>query len=239
MKLGVITDIHNNVLALKCVLEQLMRMNCDQIICCGDIIGIGPYPEETVNEMMRISNLIAVRGNHEKYLLEYMPTEYPNEAHMDYEEMAHHKWGHGCLSAASVAFLGKLPNRVDISSDGVRVSVMHSCMDHAGQYTHSVEHPTEQDLEKMFADVDSDVILYGHSHSRCICRGSKYYLNFGSLGCPGREQNIARAGIVVLENGKVTAEPIDLEYDADEVVRAINRIHYPAAEEIKKHFYGV
>mgnify|MGYP001025114291 CR=1 FL=1 len=49
MKLGVITDIHNNLTALRAVVEQLNQMECDKIICCGDIIGIGPYPEETVN----------------------------------------------------------------------------------------------------------------------------------------------------------------------------------------------
>ena len=79
MKLGVITDIHNNHTALKVVVERLQQLECDKIICCGDIIGIGPCPEETVQYMMRIPNLIAVRGNHEKYLLDKMPNEYPNE----------------------------------------------------------------------------------------------------------------------------------------------------------------
>ena len=45
MKLGVITDIHNNPVALKVIVEKLQELQCDKIICCGDIIGIGPYPE--------------------------------------------------------------------------------------------------------------------------------------------------------------------------------------------------
>lgn len=94
MKLGVITDIHNNLTALKYVMAELNQMKCDKIICCGDIIGIGPYPEETVQYMMQIPNLIAVCGNHEKYLLEGMPNEYPNEEQMGFEEMKHHKWEH-------------------------------------------------------------------------------------------------------------------------------------------------
>ncbi len=82
MKLGVITDIHNNLTALKVIVERLNQLECDKIVCCGDIIGIGPSPEETVRYMMQIPNLIAVRGNHEKYLLESMPNEYPNEERM-------------------------------------------------------------------------------------------------------------------------------------------------------------
>jgi len=69
MKLGIITDIHNNAAALEKVLAFLSKENCDRIICCGDIIGIGPYPEKTVQIMMKIPNLVAVRGNHEGYLL--------------------------------------------------------------------------------------------------------------------------------------------------------------------------
>ena len=86
MKYGIITDIHNNVIALRAVLERLDQMNCDRIICCGDIIGIGPCPEETVQEMNHIPGLMSVRGNHETYLLEGMPAEYPNEEDMSYGE---------------------------------------------------------------------------------------------------------------------------------------------------------
>ena len=57
MELGVITDIHNNLTALRAVVERLRYLECDRIICCGDIIGIGPYPEETVQYMMQIPNL--------------------------------------------------------------------------------------------------------------------------------------------------------------------------------------
>ena len=50
MRYGIITDIHSNLTALRAVLRQLDRMSCDRIICCGDIIGIGSNPEETVRE---------------------------------------------------------------------------------------------------------------------------------------------------------------------------------------------
>ena len=83
MRVGVISDIHNNVVALNAVLEKLNAENCEQIICCGDIIGIGPYPEETVQRIMQIPNIIAVRGNHERYLLEGMPIQVPNEEDWD------------------------------------------------------------------------------------------------------------------------------------------------------------
>ena len=48
MKIGIITDIHSNINALNAVLEKFDKMKVDKIICCGDIIGIGSNPEETV-----------------------------------------------------------------------------------------------------------------------------------------------------------------------------------------------
>ncbi|MDE5766402.1 MAG: metallophosphoesterase family protein, partial [Clostridia bacterium] len=44
MKIGIITDVHSNVIALDKVIQMFNAEKCDKIICCGDIIGIGPYP---------------------------------------------------------------------------------------------------------------------------------------------------------------------------------------------------
>ena len=239
MKLGVITDIHNNLTALKVVVERLQQLECDKIICCGDIIGIGPYPEETVQYMMQIPNLIAVRGNHEKYLLDKMPTEYPNEEQMGLEEMKHHKWEHNLLSAESIDFLRKLPYRVNLECEGYNLSVMHYCMDYDGHYINYKSHPSEDDLKGMFDGVKSDIILYGHDHCRNICKGDKFYINVGSLGCPAKDINLARAGVLKIGKGNIEVETMDVEYDVNSVIDTIDEINYPEADNIKKFFYGI
>lgn len=239
MRYGIITDIHNNVTALRAVLEQLEKMNCDRIICCGDIIGIGPCPEETVHEMIRIPGLICVQGNHEYYLLEGMPAEWPNEENMSLDEMEHHKWEHGLLSEESTAFLCSLPKRIDFICEGLSISVMHSCLDQNGHYSKSKTNPNEHDLMNMFADVKSDIIIYGHDHTRNICQGDKLYVNVGSLGCPSRDHDIARAGVLTIGNGKASIELIDVRYDVGEVIRRIDELKYPDSENIKKYFYGL
>lgn len=241
MKLGVITDIHNNLTALRAVAEKLNQMECDKMICCGDIIGIGPFPEETVQYIMQIPNLIAVRGNHEKYLLEGMPSRYPNGENMGLEEMKHHKWEHNLLSSESIHFLESLPYKINLTCEGFSISVMHYCMDCEGHYMNNqyTANPSEDDLKKMFADVNSDIILYGHNHCGNICNSDKFYINVGSLGCPAQDKNVARAGVVKLDKGKAEVQTIDVEYDVNEVIRLIDEINYPDAENIKKYFYGL
>lgn len=53
MKIGIITDVHSNIIALNAVLNEFEKIEVDKIICCGDIIGIGPNPEETVQKLMK------------------------------------------------------------------------------------------------------------------------------------------------------------------------------------------
>ena len=48
MKIGIITDVHSNIIALNTVLNEFEKIKVDKIICCGDVIGIGPNPEETI-----------------------------------------------------------------------------------------------------------------------------------------------------------------------------------------------
>lgn len=239
MKLGIITDIHNNLTALDAVVKRLQEIKCDKIICCGDIIGIGPYPEETVQYMMQIPDLIAVRGNHEKYLLEGMPDDYPNYENMGFEEMRHHKWEHSLLSEKSISFLKKLPYRVDVAYEGFNISVMHYCMDNERNYINYKMNPSESELKNMFADVNSDIVIYGHNHCRNICKSDKLYINVGSLGCPAQDKNLARAGILEIENGNAEIYPIDVEYNVNNVISSIDEINYPDSDNIKKFFYGI
>ena len=56
MKYGIISDIHGNIVALNEVLKRLQKERVDQIICLGDIIGIGPHPNECVEKLNSNSN---------------------------------------------------------------------------------------------------------------------------------------------------------------------------------------
>jgi Icc-related predicted phosphoesterase len=46
-----ISDIHGNILALKAVLADIKSIGCDAILCTGDLVGYGSYPDEVVHEI--------------------------------------------------------------------------------------------------------------------------------------------------------------------------------------------
>ncbi len=117
---------------------------------------------------------------------------------------------------------------------------MHYCMNARGDYVSFIPRPSEDDLVKMMEDIHSDIVIVGHDHGRTVGKAdNKWYANVGSLGCPGRDKNIARAGILTIENDNVDIEPVELPYDVDTVIKKIDELNYPEAENIKKYFYGV
>ena len=82
------TDIHSNINALNAVLNEFEKMKVEKIICCGDIIGIGPYPEETVQALIKLKDkLIAVKGNHEEYFLSGLSNNENIKTKMSIEEI--------------------------------------------------------------------------------------------------------------------------------------------------------
>ena len=235
MKLGVITDIHNNSGALEAVLSELSAQECERILCGGDLIGIGPEPEATVQRMMHLPGCVAVRGNHEGYLLDGM-----DEARMGREEYQYHLWEHARLSQTSIDYLRSLPYALDLTVEGVRIHLVHAPRSaRQGGYMPLTPHPTPEQLAQWFHAVDADVICYGHDHARCIAQAEgKWFVNAGSLGCPMHDGDLARAAILTVENGSAAVTPLDVRYDANAVVARIDQLNYPAAQEVKSIFFS-
>ena len=75
VKIGILTDIHSNIAALKSIWKEFERRDVDYVICLGDTVGLGARPEECIQFLRAHENqlLACVRGNHENYLLEALP----------------------------------------------------------------------------------------------------------------------------------------------------------------------
>ena len=63
-------------------------------------------------------------------------------------------------------------------------------------------------------------------------------MQFGSLGCPGRDKNIARAGIVEISGGEASVRAVDVEYDVEKVLRVMDELDPPARKTVQRIFYG-
>jgi predicted phosphodiesterase len=68
MRLGIISDIHGNLLALESVLAALDAAGIDRLICLGDAVGYGPDPIECL-DLVFDRDAVMVIGNHEEAML--------------------------------------------------------------------------------------------------------------------------------------------------------------------------
>ncbi len=240
MKYGIMSDIHGNDLALKAVLKKFDELKVDKILCAGDIIGIGPHPEETVKITMKLKDrLIAVRGNHERYFLVALPSANTfEEREITKEEIDFHLWTHNQLSKALEDFLSTLPEEIVIYDEGKKICILHYPMDEKKEYKKSINGPTVDEVLNLFQNYDADVFIYGHAHQKSlIIHKGKSYLNFGSLGCP-KDTNIACAGVLYVDSKGIGFDMLDVEYDAEKVVKEIKSLHFPNYEKILNKFYG-
>ena len=69
MRVAVISDVHGNALALEAVLADIDRHGVDKILNLGDHFA-GPLEPAKVARMLSQLDMVAIRGNTDRYLLE-------------------------------------------------------------------------------------------------------------------------------------------------------------------------
>lgn len=81
MKIGIITDIHEDVVSLKKALRIIEKEKCDEVVCLGDIIGY-PFMRAKYESTRNISETIhliktncsnVVLGNHDIFHIKKIP----------------------------------------------------------------------------------------------------------------------------------------------------------------------
>ena len=130
MKIGVVSDIHSNILALEAVFNKFKEENVDKVIGIGDIVGIGPYPEKCVQFLIDNQDkiLTLVRGNHEKYLLYGIPNQNHNDKNarpLTDEEKSTHAWNHSRVSEEQRKYIDSLKMRDVVEIEGKKIVVEH------------------------------------------------------------------------------------------------------------------
>jgi len=57
---------HADVHALRDALSQIERLGCDAIVCAGDLVDCGLFPEETLGLLIE-KGIPCIRGNHDRW----------------------------------------------------------------------------------------------------------------------------------------------------------------------------
>ena len=142
-RLAVISDLHADVHALADALREIDRIGCEAIVCCGDLVDYGLFPDETLT-LLAERKLPTVRGNHDRWSVESRRDEWD-------------------LSRTSRKFLSSLPVSLNLIVSGVRVAVHHASPrgDMDGIYPDQLDRSLATALLRKAA---ADVLIVGHTH---------------------------------------------------------------------------
>jgi diadenosine tetraphosphatase ApaH/serine/threonine PP2A family protein phosphatase len=210
MKLGLFSDVHSNLEALKAVLTVLEGAGVNRYVCCGDIVGYGPDPNKCV-ELVRGLKPLCVAGNHDHGVTNRTATNGFNAAAKRALE-----WTGEQLTRTNRMYLENLPltERLD------QLFVVHASPSEPDEWAY-VLGPREAEEEMEF--YSEAICLSGHSHhpfaaermpveqARFLKEESfklkpeaKYFINLGSVGQPRDGDPRACCVVYNLKTGTMT-----------------------------------
>ena len=149
MKILVLSDIHANLTALQAVLDQ--ADNVDRVWCLGDIVGYGPDPNQCVEAVRQLPEVVCLRGNHDSAVCGLV-----SKSNFNYKAQEVLYWTEAELKEANRKFLASLPAKRELE----RVTIAHG----------SPRRPTWEYImdtataEENFDHFETEYCLVGHSH---------------------------------------------------------------------------
>jgi putative phosphoesterase len=221
MRLGLISDIHGNVLALDAVLGELNDSSIDRLVCLGDLAA-GPEPRATI-ERLRELDCPVVLGNWDTWLLEGVPAL---ELDVGPKLRDQGDWSAAQLGDADKEFLGGLLPQLELAFDGTTVLCVHG----SPRSVHEDIHATTSDAElaRMFNGNRPAVLAAGHTHVQLArLHGTTLIVNPGSVGLPFnswppngalRMSPWAEYAILTVEDGCISTELRRAPYDVSALI---------------------
>src|SRR5450432_473347 len=230
MRYFLFSDVHANKPALQAVLTDVRgRGRLAGSYHLGDLVGYGPSPNDVI-DMIRGRGIPGVAGNYDSTVATWYKHcgcryEDPRQEALAHESFA---WTLTNTSMVSKEYLGGLPFLIDIRPFGGHMAGPTIRLVHGNQVLNTVyvtEDRSDEFLSAMGKGMgckEGDVVCFGHTHKAWhrVVEGV-HFVNTGSVGRP--KDGDPRAGYVLLDvaDGCVNVELVRVEYDVEEVARAI------------------
>ncbi len=155
MRRLLVSDIHANMEAIDACLVRAGEAGFDSVICCGDIVGYGPEPNDAV-EKLRDLEAVTIRGNHDRVACGLdEPTGFNPHA------KAAAFWTRDTLTENNHAYLRALPVGPLEIENGAQL--VHGAVTDEDDYIMSESHAAES-----FALTETHLTFFGHSHHPAV-----------------------------------------------------------------------
>lgn len=226
MRIAVLGDIHGNLEALLAVLRAAREAGCDRVLHTGDLVGYGPWPNETI-DLIRAQGISGVRGNFDENAAwgGESPGAAGDETEVTLAEQAY-QWTLSRLGFGQRNFLKDMPFALDEMIGTRHLSVFHASP--TDLYTAIDESAPDASLRAIAAETGADIHVFGHTH-RPVHRiaDGKHFINAGSVGLAGGGDPRACLAIVDI-NGRVTVDLRRVPYDSGKAASDAEHAGLPA-----------
>ena len=230
MKVAIFSDVHGNKEALKAIINDIKKNNIDEIICLGDVIGIGPNPKECMDIIID-NNIEMVLGNHELYFLK--GTEIDDE--IKEEELNHHRWVKEQLNDRHRQYLEKCNLTLEKEYGNKKVLLGHFLIDNNSKDNYpfyGFNIINDGSIKDIVKELNYDLLFVGHEHKEFIVDNKLY--DVGSSGC--RKDNITR--YTVLDTDSFEVETKNIEFNREQFEKDLLEREYPDRDPIANWFFG-
>lgn len=219
MRIGVMSDIHSNVLAFKASAEELEASGCDEYFLLGDYVSDTPYTRETLDflyEFIDTHKCHVIRGNREEYML--------NQRKAIREGRTDEIWIRNSASGnllhayeqlrdRDFDFFERLPITFTYTQEGLPPI---TCCHGSPTNVRELLFPDGANTEEWTTKVPTDYLLSAHTHYPCIVKfGDKSFFNSGCVGIAIDEVGIAQC--LMLED----------DYEGGQHIWKATQLHVP------------
>lgn len=238
MKLAIFSDVHGNFQATKAIIDDINKLNFDEIICLGDIIGIGPKSKETL-ELILNNNISIILGNHDLY---YKCGLEIDDEIIGENEIKHHHWVHDSIKDYISKDKLNYPLSKEINVNGKKLLFQHYMLN---ENLEKAPYPFEvisirnmKDLENYCENMNCDYMFVGHEHRGFeVHKNNKHLVCIGSSGCV--RDNKTFYTIVDISGDNIKIIKKEVEFDREGFIRDLKAHKYPDQEFIAKVLLGI
>jgi putative phosphoesterase len=231
-RIAILSDMHGNSAATGSVLADIDAARPDEVLCLGDLVGYGAYPNEVI-DLVRARNIPTIMGNYDDgvgFDRDDCGCAYKDAGERE-RGQASLMWTRANVDDGRKAYLRTLATELRREIHGVRLRLVHGSPRRMNEYLFADR--DEKSLARIARGADCDVLVFGHTHipwTRDIA--GVRMVNTGSVGKP--KDGDPRAAWVLLtvdENGAVSVETRRLDYDIPSMAAGIR-----AADGLPDHF---
>lgn len=224
MRIGVLSDVHANLPALRAAFAALDAADVERVVCLGDVVGYGPHPNEAIRLLREREVTCTLGGADARVAFPVGEADAPR-AGVAHATLA---WTRDVLEPDALAWLRERPSQVRLHTPGGCVRAVHGRV--GDPWRRLDVHATPQDLLRTFDAVGCPVLAVGGRHVPHVrAIDTKLAVDPGSVGLSLNGEPGADYAVLDVREDGADATLGKAEYDVEAVAFDVLGWGLPAA----------